>query len=608
MLKYTFLVFHKEYNDFLKNIQTLGVVHVLKKAVDVSEEIKKKYDEMNNCNKVIQFLQKRDFAAGNKISDLNANEITSDVLQKQKELEELENKLEETQKLHNKAKPWGNFSRELIEKLQKENIHLHLYTVSVKKYHELEQKKLPIEIISELGQQLLIVLFQFGKNHHEIDAEQLQLPDLPCSELNKQMEELIHKIQILNTAFDNYARYSISKLEEYKSTLINTLNFDNVLLNTSKQADDKLMILEGWIPKSKTIAINQYLEQNSVLYIKRKATSGDKIPVLLKNNRFAKLFEPIGSMFSLPDYAELDLTLFFAPFFMLFFGFCLGDAGYGLLFIVGAGLYKLKAKNEIKPYLTLIQFLGLATIIFGIISGTLFGINLIETDLAISDNYRNLFLNPDKMFNLSLILGGIQIIFGMFIRAINQTKQYGFTYSLATCGWLIIILGSILYSVLTKTEVIPKNKTILYTIFISGGFLVLFFSDPSISILARIGKGVWDVYATITGIFGDLLSYIRLFALGLSSAILGFVINDIGLQILGSSKILGPVFFVIFLLLGHTLNILISSLGSFVHPMRLTFVEFYKNAGFKGGGEEYNPFKSNETSTFSNEYQKINNK
>jgi V/A-type H+-transporting ATPase subunit I len=119
---------------------------------------------------------------------------------------------------------------------------------------------------------------------------------------------------------------------------------------------------------------------------------------------------------------------------------------------------------------------------------------------------------------------------------------------------------------------------------------VLFFSDPSVNIFMRVGKGVWDIYSTVTGIFGDLLSYIRLFALGLSSAILGFVINDIGLQILGSSKILGPVFFVIFLVIGHTLNILISSLGSFVHPMRLTFVEFYKSAGFKGGGEEYKPF------------------
>ena len=144
---------------------------------------------------------------------------------------------------------------------------------------------------------------------------------------------------------------------------------------------------------------------------------------------------------------------------------------------------------------------------------------------------------------------------------------------------------------LSSTGIIPQNKLVLYLIISAGGFLILFFSDPRINVFARIGKGIWDVYSTVTGIFGDLLSYIRLFALGLSSAILGFVINDIGMQILGSSKILGPVFFVIFLIIGHTLNILISSLGSFVHPMRLTFVEFYKSAGFMGGGEKYKPFR-----------------
>ncbi len=351
------------------------------------------------------------------------------------------------------------------------------------------------------------------------------------------------------------------------------------------------MILEGWLPKTKDLNLNHYLEKHPILFIKNKPTPQDNIPVLLKNNRFSRLFEPIGALFSLPDYAELDLTVFFAPFFMLFFGFCLGDAGYGLLFLIGGAIYKPYAGKKLIPYLSLIQLLGVATIIFGIISGTLFGINLIETEIPITKNFRTLFLNPDKMFSLSLILGGIQIIFGLFIKAANRSIQYGFNYALATCGWLILILGTIIYVLLSAAGIIAKSNTILYTILCFGGIFILFFSDPGLTVFARIGKGVWDVYSTLTGIFGDLLSYIRLFALGLSSAILGFVINDIGLQILGSSKILGPVFFVVFLLVGHTLNILISSLGSFVHPMRLTFVEFYKSAGFKGGGVEYKPFK-----------------
>jgi len=275
---------------------------------------------------------------------------------------------------------------------------------------------------------------------------------------------------------------------------------------------------------------------------------------------------------------------------MLFFGFCLGDAGYGFLFIIGAGIYKLKASKTIRPYLTLIQFLGLATILFGLISGTLFGINLIETDFKLTESMRGLFLKPASMFNLAILLGAVQIVFGMCLKAANQIKQYGFKYGLGTFGWLFIILGSLVYMALTRQGIIEPNKIILYAISITGGFFILFFSDPDVGIFARFGKGIWDIYSTVTGIFGDLLSYIRLFAIGLSSSILGYVINDIAITILHASPIIGPLLFVIFLLLGHTLNIMISTLGSFVHPMRLTFVEFYKNAGFIGGGKEYKPF------------------
>lgn len=591
MLKYTMLVFYKEYNSFLAKLQELGVLHVVEKEQAISEKLKQKYSTINQYERVIQFLQTREPVTTTSKPGLNTEEIVHEIISKQQELEKLKNSLDETEKDYNKTLPWGNFSSELLGKLKEIGIKLKFYSTSKKKFTKLLNAGEPVEIISEQGNQTLFVFIQTSETIPQMDLDIIELPQTPILKLESQLLELRNNISSLNSCIDQYAANSIQLLEKNKNELIEELAYQKAIANTTKEADDKLMILEGWVPKPKNLVLNQYLEKHEILYITRKATPEDKIPVLLKNNRFSKLFEPIGSMFSLPDYAELDLTVFFAPFFMLFFGFCLGDAGYGLLFIIGAGIYKLKAKTEHKPYLSLIQLLGLATIIFGTISGTFFGVNLIETEIALTDNFRNLFLNPDKMFNLSLILGCVQIIFGLFIRAANQAKQFGFSYALATCGWLVILLGGITYTILTSTAIIPKNNTILYAILLIGGFFVLFFSDPSGNIFARLGKGVWDIYSTVTGIFGDLLSYIRLFALGLSSAILGFVINDIGLQILGSSKVLGPVFFAIFLLLGHTLNILISSLGSFVHPMRLTFVEFYKNAGFKGGSQAYKPFK-----------------
>lgn len=591
MHKYYFLVFHKEYKKFLEEIQQLGALHVVKKETEATNEIKQKYADIEKLEKTIDFLDKREIPQSEEVLiKPNGLEITNDIIQKQNELEILTLQLEETNKELKKAEPWGDFSHDLLSKLKEKNIHLKFLVAPKKSFTQLHEKGLPVEIISEKGNLTYFILIQKDNEDFNIETDVIKSPEIPCSDLKTEINRLENSIKKIEKSFDLHATESVPAMEEYRMKLIKSLQYDLVIQNTSVEAEDKLMILEGWVPVSKKAQMDEFVSQSSALFHSRKATPKDNIPVLLKNNWFSKLFEPIGSMFSLPDYNELDLTIFFAPFFMLFFGFCLGDAGYGLLFIFGAGLYKIKANKNVKPYLSLIQFLGLATVIFGAISGTFFGINLIEAEFSWTANIKSLFLNPDKMFNLALVLGAIQIIFGLFIKAANQTKQFGFSYALATIGWLIILLGSVIYLLLVNFEIIIKNKTILYGIISLGGFFILFFSDPSVNVFSRVGKGIWDVYSTVTGIFGDLLSYIRLFALGLSSAILGFVINDIALQILGSSKILGPVFFVVFLLLGHTLNILISSLGSFVHPMRLTFVEFYKNAGFKGGGEEYKPF------------------
>ncbi|MCK3684482.1 V-type ATPase 116kDa subunit family protein [Maribellus sp. YY47] len=590
MIKYSFLVFYKEYNTFLEEIQKLGVLHIIEKEADFTKELKDKFDEIKTYEKAIRVLKKRNIPEQNVEQIVKAEKLPEAILDTEVRIGNFESKLEELNAAYEKARSWGKFSPELRQKLKAENICLEFYSAPSQKFHELNSAGVPVVFISGKGTRIFFVLIRTNNREFDLDLEPVNLPEIPASELEKQIERTNAEIDQLNKKLDEYATFSLSLLEQKMADLINKLEFEKVKLTTEKNADDKLMLLEGWIPRSKSDLFNLYLEDIGVLYVRRWGTPKDKIPVLLKNNRFSSLFEPIGSLFSLPDYAEIDLTVFFAPFFMLFFGFCLGDAGYGLLFLVGGGIYKPFADKKFLPYLSLLQFLGVATFLFGMVSGTFFGINLIEAEFSFTQNFRNLFLDPNKMFQLSLALGSVQIIFGLFLKAANQMKQFGYRYALSTCGWLIIVLGGLLYALLSRLSVIPSNTAILYALIFVGGFLVLFFSDPQVNVFARVGKGIWDVYSTVTGIFGDLLSYIRLFALGLSSAILGFVINDIGLQILGSSKILGPVFFVIFLILGHTLNILISSLGSFVHPMRLTFVEFYKNAGFKGGGRAYKPF------------------
>ncbi len=209
---------------------------------------------------------------------------------------------------------------------------------------------------------------------------------------------------------------------------------------------------------------------------------------------------------------------------------------------------------------------------------------------AILENIKSYFFDSNKMLVLSLILGAVQIVFGMCIKVVNITHQEGFRNALSLVGWLILILGLLIRQGLVSAGVLPKGETIvLYSILGVSCLLIFFLNDLKTNVFVRIGKGLWDVYGMATGIFGDLLSYIRLFALGISSSILGIVINNVAMSILGIPYI-GPLLFVVFLVIAHLGNIAISSLGAFVHPMRLTFVEFYKNAGFKGGGKQYKPF------------------
>jgi V/A-type H+-transporting ATPase subunit I len=291
----------------------------------------------------------------------------------------------------------------------------------------------------------------------------------------------------------------------------------------------------------------------------------------------------------------MDLTPFFAPFFMLFFGFCLGDAGYGLLILIGATLLKRRVSKDMKKILSLLQWLGVTTIILGELFGTFFGINLIEVAdegrISWLVPFRELMFNSEKMFYFALILGGLQIIYGMFIKAANITRQRGFKYALSTVGWIFLIVVSIaLFSMKNETNTGMIN-TLFYVLLGFSGILILFMNNPDKNIMINFGGGLWDVYSMVTGVMGDLLSYIRLFALGVSSAILGYVFNDLAMQMSGDVPVLSQLIFVVILLVGHGLNIFMASLGAFVHPMRLTFVEFYKNAGFEGGGKSYDPFR-----------------
>ncbi|MDX9909650.1 MAG: V-type ATPase 116kDa subunit family protein, partial [Mariniphaga sp.] len=387
-------------------------------------------------------------------------------------------------------------------------------------------------------------------------------------------------------------------LSNYQRELEQSFSEQNALLQTAEEVEGKVKLLEGWVPEIKKSELDTYLEENHILHTCEEPADDDKVPILLENNRFSRLYEIIGELYDLPNHKELDLVPFFAPFYMMFFGFALGDAGYGLFIIIAAQLMKRKFPN-IKSVLSLAQWLGLGTVIFGALTGTFFGIALADAKIPFLEGAKDYMISTDQLFSLSIIVGAIQVLFGMVLKVFNITRVKGFLYSLSTIGWLILLIGlASVWGLKTKGVITPETAGLVQTIiFVISGILILLLNNPKRNIFINVGAGLWDIYGMTTGLLGDLLSYVRLFALGISSAILGMVFNNMAMSLKPDIVIVGPLVMIIILLAGHGITIFMSGLGAFVHPIRLTFVEFYKNAGFTGGGKAYTPFSEPASST-----------
>lgn len=594
MKKYTFLVYHEDYQIFLEKLRKVGVVDIVERTKNMDDETRVQLLEQRAIQETIKLLNRRRIASKDSPSpETDGIAIVEKVRELLNEEDGFEQQLNSVNKEISNLEPWGDFSLDNLENLKKAGLNVSFYIASAKRYNPEWENQYAIGVVRSTPTSVYFILVSDSDEPVELNAEEVKAPELSVTEVIKRRDAILERKKQVADMLDEFAATSIPVLEETLQKLKTKADFNRVISNTRVEADEKLMLLQGYVPESEEQKLIEFCEENKILYVEGQPEETDKIPILLQNKPFAKLFEPIGSLFSLPSYHELDLTQFFAPFFMMFFGFCVGDAGYGLLILILSLLLKRKVDPSLRPYLSLAQYLGIGTVILGTLSGTFFGISLIDANIPFLSGMREYFLDSQKMFYLALILGCVQILFGLFVKILNITKQRGFKYAFSTLGWLVLFLGLIARVILVQTKILPEGeKIVLYSVLAVSGVFIFLLNDPKVNIFIRIGKGIWDIYGMATGLFGDILSYIRLFALGIASSILGFVINSVGLSLLETPYV-GPVIFVIFLTLAHTLNILIASLGAFVHPMRLTFVEFFKYAGFNGGGKEYKPFTEN---------------
>ena len=600
MSKYAFMVYHREYDAFLTTLRELGVVHVKEtNSVLDNAELQALLAERKQVSTAIRYCKNLN-SQTKEVTVAPARGLTkAEGLKLVGKLEEMQEKQAQLQAAKVSLEKdiaymdiWGEFSYANIRRLKKAGFDVTFFSCPTSKYEPKWGEEYNAFLVNNFQSVTYFVTVTKTGTPIDIDAERPKMPDRGFAKLHLAMEQLLDNIKVLNNQLKEYAAEQYNTLVELEKNIQNEFNLSNTLVQTDREAGDKLMLLEGFVPTEEAPAMEVALEKEGYYFQELDIQDGDRVPIKLKNNKFNRLYEPITKMFSLPNYTEFDPTPLFAPFFMLFFGLCFGDGGYGLLVLLACSFFKRKVNPDFKPYLTLFQYLGLAAIIVGTCTGSFFGIAL--ADVPALSKVKDYFVSSDNLMTFSIVIGLVQIIFGKTVAAFKMKAQKGVKYSIAPFAWVFVITALALAFGLPMLNLqLPETvKTVFIGIAVIGLVVAYLYNSPGKNIFLNFGTGLWNTYNMASGLLGDTLSYIRLFAIGLTGAILGGVFNQLAVDMTdGMNIVLRAVCMLLILLVGHAINIGLCTISSLVHPLRLIFVEYYKNAEFEGGGKEYRPFK-----------------
>ncbi len=396
------------------------------------------------------------------------------------------------------------------------------------------------------------------------------------------LEKIRREIKVREKNLENFEEKG-QQLFAYRDKLM--FVYDVLLNEREKISSSRLLgetesvfFLEGWIPstdlgnlKSKIKHLEDLVEVRS-----RPPLPEEEPPVILENPRGATPFEVVTKLYGLPLRGTLDPTLWLAPFFFLFVGLCVSEAGYGLLVALASFLFIkfAKPRGGLLLFLKLLALLGISTVILGTLIGGWFGFPIRK--LMILDPLQD----PLSFLILALVLGFIKVWFGTLLNMINGIKNKNYLQSIAVQGgWLLLLPCLVLY--------LMKKGSFWGILTLVGAAGIVFFASPSRNPLSRFFGGLYSLY-DISRYLADILSYSRLLALGLATSVIAMVVNTLCQTALGIPW-LGWLLAALIFVGGHLFNLGISFLGGFVHSMRLQFVEFFSKF-FKSGGKPFKPF------------------
>ena len=413
--------------------------------------------------------------------------------------------------------------------------------------------------------------------------------EVPAVEKAK-IEEQVAKLREKHEAYTDELKAQVGKLPELQK-LYDTLQGRIAMGEASALLlkADSVFYLSGYVPAELTEKLyNDFSAAWTVAMEFEDVTPEENPPVALKNNKFVQPYEMITEMYSLPAYGRFDPTAIMAPFFAIFFGIMFADVAYGLMMIVIGmiALKKMRPQGFAKSLFTLFIHGGVATAVAGLATGGFLGdVITVFSRTFLGKTYALPALidpinDPVRMLIICCSFGIVQILVGLAVKAYIMIKDGDYLGALYDIGFWYVVFAGIAFTAMG----------ISWGLYVLGGGavgLVLTQGRAKTGIISKLFSGILSLY-NITAYMADILSYSRLMALGIASAVISSVFNTMG-ALLGNS-VLGLILFVVVVTIGHVLNFAINLLGSYVHSSRLQYVEFFGKF-YEDGGRPFNPLK-----------------
>ncbi len=600
MKKVFLLLLNSDKNEALNKLKDIGVVHLedIKGSSNKLDVLQEERDILKRSISILSDGNKKD-AGSITYKKEEILEISKRIINLNDNLKSITDTISTTLKEIERIEVWGDFSPDDIDILKDSGVDFKFYELKKSEFKELP-RDLTIFTIARLRSTGFYVTIN-DSSDVLVDFDEVQMPKIGLNDLHvlvKEKHSTKDKIQKEIETLSNYK----SALNELLADYNDEIEFESIYSGLS--VDGSVAYLQGFMPGEKTELIKNEAASNGWGIMLKEPEGDDHVPTLVKNSKAVRIIQPVFEFLgTIPGYREKDISFFFLVFFSLFFAMIIGDGGYGAIFL-GISIYagtKLKKKNGVVPDgIILLAEMSFFTVIWGAVTGTWFGSETIAEipffNMFIIDKIASFSETPNARYikHLTFIIGTIHLSIAHIWNFITMLKEKPIIKAFSQLGWLSMVLG--LYFLVLDfvlSSVLFPMPSFAWKMIFGGLAAIVIFGEQDGNFFKGLLKGVGGLMTTFLdtiGAFSDIISYIRLFAVGLATVAVASSFNSMAAEL--GSGVVGIIASVFVLGLGHTLNIAMAALSVVVHGVRLNVLEFSGHLGMEWTGEYYNPFKN----------------